>query len=40
VIKKAKEFDILIFANKAPIDSLVDLEVNQKIPSKLYWAVV
>ena len=40
IIKKAEEFDVPIFANKALVDSLIDLEVDQEIPSELYQAVI
>ncbi len=39
IIKKAKEFDVPIFANKALVNSLVDLEIDHEIPSELYKAV-
>ena len=40
IIQKAQEFNIPIFANKALVNSLIDLEINQEIPSELYQAVV
>lgn len=40
IIKKAEEFDIPIFANKALVDSLIDLEIDQEIPTELYQAVI
>jgi len=40
IIQKAEEFNIPIFANKALVNSLIDLEINQEIPSELYQAVV
>ena len=40
IVQKAKEFNIPIFANKALVDSLINLEVDHEIPSELYSAVV
>ena len=40
IVQKAKEFDVPIFANKALVDSLVNLEIDHEIPSELYQAVV
>ncbi|MCF6330405.1 MAG: EscU/YscU/HrcU family type III secretion system export apparatus switch protein [Sulfurimonas sp.] len=39
IIKKAKEFNVPIFANKALVNSLIDLEIDHEIPSELYKAV-
>ena len=40
IIEKAKEFDIPIFQNKALVDSLIKLDIDQEIPPELYRAVV
>jgi flagellar biosynthesis protein len=40
IIQKANEFDVPIFANKELVNSLIDLDINQEIPSELYQAVV
>jgi len=39
IIKKAKEFDVPIFANEALVNSLMDLEIDHEIPVELYTAV-
>lgn len=39
IIKKAKEFDVPIFANETLVNSLVDLEIDHEIPAELYKAV-
>lgn len=40
IMEKAREFQIPIFQNKALVESLIDLEVDQEIPPRLYNAVV
>ncbi|SFV60017.1 Flagellar biosynthesis protein FlhB [hydrothermal vent metagenome] len=40
IINKAKEYDIPLFANKALVESLIDLEIESEIPQELYQAVV
>ncbi len=40
IIEKAKIFDVPIFQNEALVNSLVDLEIGEEIPPKLYNAVV
>ena len=40
IVKKAKEFDVPIFANEALVNSLVDLEIGKEIPTELYRSVV
>lgn len=40
IIEKAKEFDIPIFQNKALVDSLIHLDLDEEIPPELYRAVV
>ena len=40
IVKKAKEFDVPLFANEALVNSLVDLEVDKEIPQELYQGVV
>ncbi len=40
ILEKAKEFDIPIFQNEALANSLLDAEINEEIPPKLYKAVV
>ncbi len=40
IVERAKLFDIPIFQNEALVNSLVDLEIGEEIPPKLYNAVV
>ncbi len=40
IIEKAQEYDITIFKNPELTNSLINLEVDQEIPPKLYGAVV
>lgn len=40
IIEKAKEFEIALFQNAALVDSLIDLEIDEQIPPRLYNAVV
>jgi len=40
IIQKAKEFNVPIFANKALVESLIDLDIDKEIPAELYQAVV
>ncbi len=39
IIKKAKEFDVPIFANEALVNSLLDLEIDHEIPAELYQGI-
>ncbi len=39
IIKKAQEFDISLFKNPELASSLLELDINQEIPPKLYQAV-
>ena len=39
ILALAKEHDISIFENKALVDSLLNLEVHEEIPPRLYQAV-
>ena len=39
IIEKAKEFDVPFFQNEALANSLLDLNVKDEIPPKLYKAV-
>jgi len=39
IIKKAEEFDIALFKNPELATSLIELDINQEIPPKLYQAV-
>ena len=39
ILAIAKEHDISIFKNKALVDSLLNLEVHEEIPPRLYQAV-
>ncbi len=39
ILSLAKEHDISIFENKALVDSLLNLELHQEIPPRLYQAV-
>ena len=40
IIKKAKTFDVPLFQNETLVNMLMDVEVNEEIPSKMYEAVV
>ncbi len=40
IIEKAKEFDIPLFQNEELADMLLNVEVGEEIPSKMYEAVV
>lgn len=40
IIEKAKEYDIPLFQSQALVDSLINLEIDEEIPPKLYQAVV
>lgn len=40
IMEKAKEFQIPIFQNQALVESLIDLEIDEEIPPRLYNAVV
>jgi flagellar biosynthesis protein len=39
IMKKAQEFDIPIFQNKALAESLLNLNLDEQIPANLYKAV-
>lgn len=39
IIALAKEHDISVFQNKALVDSMLNLEINEEIPPRLYRAV-
>lgn len=39
IIKKAQEFDVPLFANEMLVNSLLDLEIDHKIPQELYAGV-
>lgn len=39
ILALAKEHDISIFENRALVDSLLNLEVHEEIPPRLYQAV-
>ncbi len=39
ILSLAKEHDIAVFQNKALVDSLLDLDIHDEIPPKLYKAV-
>ncbi len=39
ILKLAKEHDISVFQNKALVDSLLELDVHEEIPPRLYQAV-
>jgi len=39
ILALAKEHDISIFENKALVDSLLNLEIHEEIPPRLYQAV-
>ncbi|NPA82139.1 MAG: flagellar biosynthesis protein FlhB, partial [Epsilonproteobacteria bacterium] len=40
ILEKAKEFDVPIFQNKALAESLLDVQLEEEVPPKLYKAVV
>ena len=40
IIEKAKEFDIPLFQNEELADMLLNVEVNEEVPPKMYEAVV
>jgi flagellar biosynthesis protein len=40
IIKKAKEFDVPLFQNEELANMLLNVEVNEEIPPKMYEAVV
>ena len=40
ILEKAKEYDVSIFQNPELTDLLMNVEVNEEIPSELYQAVV
>ena len=40
IIERAKEFDIPLFQNEALADMLLNVEVGEEIPPKMYEAVV
>ncbi len=40
IIQKAKEFDVPLFQNEELADMLLNVEVGEEIPPKLYDAVV
>ncbi len=39
IIRLAQEHDISVFQNKALVDSLLNLEIHEEIPPRLYKAV-
>jgi len=39
ILALAKEHDVSIFENKALVDSLLNLEIHEEIPPRLYQAV-
>lgn len=39
ILALAKEHDISVFQNKALVDSMLNLEINEEIPPRLYQAV-
>ena len=39
ILHLAKEHDISVFQNKALVDSLLNLEIHEEIPPRLYKAV-
>ena len=39
ILNLAKEHDISIFENKALVDSLLNIDIHQEIPPRLYQAV-
>ena len=40
IIEKAKKYDVPIFCNEALADMLLNVEVNEEIPPKMYEVVV
>lgn len=40
IIQKAKEFDVPLFANEELVNMLLQVEINEHIPTELYEAVV
>ena len=40
IIQKAKEFDVPLFQNEELADMLLNVEVGEEVPSKMYDAVV
>lgn len=40
IIAKAKEWDIPLFQNEILVESMIDLKINEEIPTQLYQAVV
>ncbi len=40
ILKKAEEFDIPIFKNASLASSLLDVDIEEEVPPKLYKAVV
>ena len=40
IIEKAKKFDIPLFQNEELTDMLLNIEINEEIPSQLYESVV
>ncbi len=39
ILEKANEFEIPVFQNEALANSLMDLDLNEQIPPKLYKAI-
>lgn len=39
ILRLAKEHDISVFKNKALVDSLLNMELHEEIPPRLYQAV-
>ncbi|WP_104697947.1 MULTISPECIES: EscU/YscU/HrcU family type III secretion system export apparatus switch protein [unclassified Helicobacter] len=40
IIQKAKEFDVPLFSNRALVDSLLKIEIDDEIPQELYSSTV
>ena len=40
IIEKAKEFDVPLFQNEELADMLLNVEVGEEVPTKMYEAVV
>lgn len=40
IIQKAKEYDVAIFQNPELTNMLMNVEINEEVPEKLYEAVV
>lgn len=40
IIAQAKEWDIPLFQNESLIESMINLKINEEIPTQLYQAVV